>query len=180
MRNLLWLSLCGVILLMPLSAATIQYQVAPTLTPGVFEFTYFISGTFLQNQEVDIQFDPTMYTNLSNGQPAVSSDWDIMVFQPNVPPGTQGDYTAFALVNNPSLAGPFKVDATYTGSGTPGAQFFTIQYFGVDGNSSPTQVGFGNIAPFNADPVPEPTGFVLSAVALSVLGACKAVRHKNG
>src|ERR1700693_3566280 len=113
MRNLLWLSLFGGLLLMPLSADTIQYQVA-TVSPGVYQFTYFLSGSFAANQEVDIQFDPTVYTVLSNGQPAVSSDWDVMVFEPNNPEGTQGDYTAYALVDNPSLAGPFSVDATYT------------------------------------------------------------------
>lgn len=177
MRNLLWLPLCGVLLLMPLSAATIQYQVATTLTPGVYEYTYFINGSFSMNQEVDIWFDPTLYTLLANGQPT-SADWDVMLFQPNSPPGYRGDYTAFANVDNPSLAGPFTVDATYTGSGTPGTQYFTIEQFDPSGLNDLGSIGSGWTTPYNADPVPEPRGFLLSAVGLLVLGlAGKAVRR---
>lgn len=180
MRNLLWLSLCVGLLLMPLSAATIQYQVAPTLNAGVYEFTYFISGTFSANQEIDILFNPSLYTALTNGQANPSSDWDLMLFQPNVPPGQPGDYSAYAQVNNPSLAGPFTVDATYTGSGQPGSQHFMIQQFDSSGMNVISQIDSGWTTPYNADPVPEPSSVFLSAVGLSVLGVFKAVRRRSG
>jgi len=180
MRNLLWLLLCGSLLLtVNLTAATISYTVTP-LGSGVYEFTYFLSGTFGINQEIDIQFDPAEYTLLANGQPAVSGDWDTMVFQPNVPPGQPGDYTLFALVNNPSTAGPFSIDATYSsGTDGPGSQFFTIQQFDESGLNIIGQVGSGWTTPNNTDPVPEPAGFWLSAVGLLVVGALKAVRRQQ-
>jgi hypothetical protein len=181
MRNLLWLSLCGgLLLIMPLSAATIQYQVAPTLTAGVYEFTYFINGTFSANQEIDIQFDPSLYTALSNGQASPSSDWDLMLLQPNMPLGGTGDYQAYAMVNNPSLAGPFKVDGTYTGSGTPGSQAFTIKTLDSSGMNVISETAPSWTTPYNTDPVPEPSSVFLSAVGLSVLGVFKAVRRRSG
>ena len=72
-----------------------------------------------------IYFDETLYANLSN--PTASADWDVITWNPIVPPPSPGGYDALALVDGASLS-PFSIDFTWLGHGTPGSQPFDIYY----------------------------------------------------
>ena len=110
-----------------LAATTIFYQVTP-VGANVYQFNYTVADLALNaNQELDIEFDPALYGLLSNG--LAGAGFDLLLFQPDNPPGSVGLYAALALVNNPSLSGPFQVNAVYKGLGTPGPQPFSIARF---------------------------------------------------
>lgn len=152
------LTLVAGCLAVQLSGATIGFQ-ASSLGGNTFRYTYSISGfTFQANQELDIFFDPLVYDTLFNGK--ASSDFNLLLFQPNNPPGTPGDYSATALVNNPSLAGPFSVDFTLKPGGQPGPQPFTI----FDQNFTPITSGF--TTPQGVGVVPEPASLSLAFAGL--------------
>jgi hypothetical protein len=100
-----------------------------------------------------------------------------MLFQPNDPVLAAGDYSAYALVANPSLAGPFSVNFTLTPGGpTPGAQTFFIEQFDnngfFEGLTTGTTVLLGNSTP-------EPASWQLTALVLVAGGITLAVRSKR-
>ena len=70
------------------------------------------------SDELDISFDPTVFTEISNG--VAPPDFDLLLFQVNNPPGAQGDYSALAVVDHASLAGTFSVDFSYIPGTIPG------------------------------------------------------------
>src|SRR5215831_7571648 len=77
-----------------LGAITIDFQ-ASSLGQGLYRLDYLVSGIQLQmNQELDIRFDPALYGSLSNG--VAGPDYDLLLLQPNNPPGVFGDYSALA------------------------------------------------------------------------------------
>jgi len=154
-------------------AGTIGFQVTP-LGGNVFQYTYSVNGfTFQQNRELDIRFDPTLYTNLGN---AVSpTGYLLTLLPPNNPPGAFGDYSAFAQINNPSTAGPFSVQFTFTGSGQPGSQPFLINQYDNKGFFNSTLASGVTVDPPVAA-VPEPASFTLAGGAL-LLGAFLALRR---
>src|SRR5688572_3705843 len=81
---------------------------------SVYRYTYTLSGfTFQENMELDIRFDPALFSSLSN--PVAPVDFDTLILQPNNPPGAFGDYKPLALIDNPSLSGLFSVDFTLIG-----------------------------------------------------------------
>lgn len=170
MRFLLKISLSALLLIgHPLLAVSIDFQTVdlPDVTPGqdLRRYIYDISGIALTaNQEIDIRFDPVLYGTLSNG--VAGSGFDLALFQPNVPPGASGDYSALALVDNPSLAGPFRVDFVFNGSGTPGSQPFFINQFDRRGNLVGT-IASGFTTATAA--VPEPASMVLLGTSLLIL-----------
>src|SRR5512140_131833 len=103
-------SRCSLFLAAGLSAATMKFEVTPlgTLvlggaTPGgpgatveMQRCTYFLSGiTLLADQEVNIRFDPAVYGALSN--PHAGPGFDVLLFQPNQPPGAFGDFSALSM-----------------------------------------------------------------------------------
>ena len=155
-----------------LAGASIQFEATQIGTTGggdrVFQYSYFVDGTFSVNQELDIRFDPALYRDLSNA--VAEPGFDVLLFQPNNPPGSFGDFSALALVNNPSLAQPFRVDVTYLGSGQPGAQPFFINTFNSNGQIIGSESGF-TTPPSGDAVVPEPGTRELSGVALIVVCA---------
>jgi hypothetical protein len=174
MRKLLWLTVLAGILVSNVNAAAIQLQVT-NLGLNSYRYNYTLSGFALQaNQELDIRFDPAIYTGLSNG--VAPSDYDLLVLQPNNPPGTAGDYRAFALVNNPSLAGPFSVDVTLQNGASPDSQpFFVNQYSQAGLLLSSTAGGFTT----SVSTVPEPATLSLGFLALIIGGAARALRRRS-
>ncbi len=87
----------------------------------------------------------------------MNADWDPISLQPDLALGSNGFYDALALRNTPSLADPFKVQAVWLGTGTPGPQPFTI----YDTNFQPLAQG---------QTIPEPTAALLIFSALAVTG----------
>lgn len=161
MKKLFWLGLSAGLLATHLSAAVIQFQVTD-LGSNVHEYQYFVSGLTLQaNQAIDLRFDPALYGSLSNG--VADAAFNLILIQPNNPPGAAGDYRAITPKANPSLVGPFKVDFTFTGAGTPGSQPFLINQYSAAGLFVST-IDSGVTTPLTG--VPEPTTVALSCAAL--------------
>lgn len=170
-RQLPRLLLLSLLLACSLSATMIQFEVTTHGTTGTYQ--YFISGftgtqpcpdnlALTCNDEIDIQFDPTVFSQISNG--VAPASFSLLLFQPNNPPQAAGDYSALALVSNPSLAGPFSVDFTLAGMGTPGAQAFFIETFDSNGFFEGFAAPTGESTPEVVNGVPEPSSFLLCVV----------------
>lgn len=175
-----WLLLvAGGLAVANLCAASIQYDVADVgvspLGDPIFRYTYFVTDlTLSSNQEVDIRFDPALFGSLFNA--VAGSDFDVLLFQPNDPLGSEGVFSALALVNNPSFAVPFRVDATFIGprGGIPGAQLFSINEFDASGNFRVIETGSTTLSP-----VPEPGTFSYSSMLLALGCGWWAMRRRS-
>jgi hypothetical protein len=159
----------------------LDYQVtsvgsSPGGTP-IYRFTYFLSGiSLLTNEELAIQFDPALYGSLSNGSGPAGID--IALFQPNNPLGATGVYSALSLIDNPSLATPFRVDAIYLGAGSPGPQLFDINQYDDAGGFRVVDSGTTQVV--GGQQVPEPAPFASVGAMLGVLAlACAWVRRRS-
>src|SRR5258707_11741495 len=159
MRNLLRFAIGAGLFSISLQAATVGFTVSP-LGGNNFRYTYDFTGLSLQaNQEVDIRFSPTLFSTLTNG--IAGANFSLAVFQPNNPPGAFGDYAALALINNPPLTGPFRVDFTFLATGTPGSQPFFITQYDAQGNF--LRVVDSGATPPPRGNLPEPPNWLLGA-----------------
>jgi hypothetical protein len=164
------------------SAGVIQYVLDPPPTPpsGVTaeaeSYEYLISGfTLKANQELDIQFDPTLFASIFNG--VAGPGFDLLLLQPNNPPGAAGDYSALALVDSPSWAGTFSVDFKLSGAAVPGPQKFFIDQFDPNGNFvGVIDSGFTTPVPVQTS-VPEPGNLAVLWVVLCAAGVGRAFRR---
>lgn len=144
------------------AAIIVQYQAA-SLGGNLYRYTYFPSGySFSPNQDLDIRFDPALYSNLLNG--VAPASFDLAVFQPNNPPGAPGDYDPLALINNPPLTGTFAISFTYLGTGAPGSQPFFINQFDPAGNLI-ARIDSGR----TVSSIPEPSSLVLLLAGVAAL-----------
>ena len=134
-----------------LPAVTIQSQVS-VVTPGVnpvYNVTYTVSGfDFRDNStvldELDIEFPANTFAQLTSG--VAPASFDLLLFQPNNPPGAAGDYSAAANTDHASLAGTFSVNFTLS---IPAASFnpATLMqlYFINEFDNNPQSSTFGNL-----------------------------------
>jgi len=174
-RNLLRFAIGASLFSISLQAATIGFTVSP-LGGTSFRYTYDFTGLSLQaNQEVDLRFSPALYSTLTNG--IAGADFSLAVFQPNVPPSAFGDYLALAVINNPSLIGPFRVDVTFLGTGTPGSQAFFINQYDSTGNFVGV-IDSGTTTPPGGN-TPEPANWLLGAAGLIFIGIAGTRRHRR-
>jgi hypothetical protein len=191
-RRLLRVLVLSALLAISLSASIIQYEVTTTggtngsANGATGTYQFFLSGFVFRANEpcannpaltcsdaLDIEFDPTMFGQLSNG--VAPTGFDLLLFQPNNPPQAPGDYSALALVDHPSLAGQFSVDFTFIGQGTPGSQAFSIDQFDSHGGFQGV-VATGETAPL-ATGAPEPSSVSLIAAGLMAGGILLALRR---
>ena len=149
-------------------AAAITYvatNVADT-TPGqdLWEYTYRVSlANFASEGGFTVNFDRNFYAQLQSPPPIVNADWDVITIQPDLALNSNGFYDALALRNSPSLADPFKVRFVWLGSGTPGAQPFTVH----DRN-------FATVSQGQTAAVPEPsTRLFMFCIPAAVLLCCR-------
>jgi hypothetical protein len=135
-------------------------------------YTYFVTDlTLLANQELDIRFDPDLYGALTNG--LAGPGFDVLLLQPNNPPGTFGDFSVLALVDNPPFPEALSVDFTFIGSGTPGAQPFFINEYDQSGKFVAT-IASG----FTVAAIPEPGSLALGGTGLLTGGVLWILRRR--
>jgi hypothetical protein len=157
----------------------IQYQATVLDTNGLgqelVQYNYSLSGFNLvdvttptpHDYELDIEFDPTVYLQLSNGE--AGPGFNLLLFQPNNPPGASGVYSALATVNDPSTTGTFSVDALLAagkGPPPPDAQTWVID----DDSQSFTQISSGAVSQQPVAGAPEPPSYWLCGVGLLTVG----------
>ena len=159
---LIWMGLMAT----SVSATTISFQSTSLgTTDGVGRTLYRITWTvqgyvFLTNQELDIRFDPASYGALSNG--VAPAGFSVVLLQTNNPPGAFGDYSALALVDNPSLTGGFRADVFSLGP--PVTQPWEINQFDQNG----TFVGVIDSGVTANSAIPEPSTLVVVGLTLSI------------
>jgi len=156
---------------MELAAGNILVQVT-NQSGNVYQYQFSPTGmTFSQNQEFDVRFDPGLFGSIFSG--VADSDFRLSLLQPNNPVGAFGDYSALALVDNPSLAGPFSVDVTWLGQGVPLATLpFEIHQFDASGRIVAT-LDSGLVG------APEPAEWLLSGGALLLSGLLRSARRRR-
>jgi hypothetical protein len=134
-------------------------------TPGVavWENDYTLSGfSFVQNDDFQLLFDDAVFVSLLNGVANPSSDWDLLLVQPDPGVPAAGVYDMLALVDGPSFSGPFSVQYTLLGSTPPVSQDFQVVHYG-DGGVTLIDSGRATLAPSGA--VPEPSSLQLLTIA---------------
>lgn len=145
-------------------AATVIYTATDltdtTLGEDLWLYEYRVSDfTFASGEGFSISFDRALYTKLQSPPPLVNADWDVLTLQPDLALSSNGLYDALALRAAPSLANDFRVTAVWLGTGTPGAQPFTIH-----------DASFGTIATGQTAAIPEPATSLLVMAGASFLG----------
>jgi hypothetical protein len=178
-RTFLFLALWAGFLAEYLFAETIQFQVSDSGDSlGLDHYSYFVNGITLQaNQELEFQFPPNLFGTLSNG--IAGNGFELVLLQPNNPPGTFGDYGVLALGNYTTSTRMFGVDFVYLGAGEPGPQPYSINQFDQNGNFIST-VESGMTEPASQTEIPEPASFApLVAGLLAMGGALWSVRRRS-
>jgi hypothetical protein len=168
------LPVCALIFVATSGAGTVQYELSTPSpsNPSVQQYTYLVSGfTLAAYEELEIVFPVALFGTLSNDVPV--ADFDVWVDQPNSPQGADGEYNAEALIANPPLTGPFSVDFTYIGAGTPGAQQYFLEQLDANGNLLGL-VGSGSTV---ANQAPEPGNLALAGFLVFAGGVWRAVRR---
>lgn len=162
-----------------LAAGTIEFETT-ALGGNIYSYNYLVSGiSFQPNEQLDIRFDPSAYGALSNG--VAPAGFSVTLLNPNNPPGDPGDYSALAVINNPSVAGSFSVQFAYLGTGLPAAQPFFLNQYNSDGFFQDTiSAGYTTAAVSQADnsPVPEPSTVTLMGFAI-VLGGFRRLSRRR-
>ncbi len=178
MRFVLYTALCVGLLSDTVIASSITFQVSDP--PGGGEtYTYFISGITLQaNQDLELDFPPSLFASLWNG--VAGNGFELLLLQPNNPPGTSGIYDVLALANNTDFTGSFSVDSAYTGPGQPGSQPYSINQFDAGGKFI-SEITSGMTEPANQVTSPEPASFPVIVIGLLVMGlALRSKRRSSG
>jgi len=182
-RIAIWLPLSALLMAGFSHAGTILYEVATVgqlpvqggSTVPLFRYTYQASGmTFLANQELDIVFSAQLYGEISDG--VADPGFDLLLLQPNNPPGAPGHFSALALANIGVGQGTWSVDFTFTGPGQPGSQQFYINQYDANGRFI-TTLESGSTQDLAG--APEPGTFWLLGLVVMGSGVGWAVRRRN-
>lgn len=152
-------------------AVTIEYHVQD-LGNDSFRIQYDVEPVaFDENQELEIRFHPALYRNLSN--PLVSLGFDVLLFQPDDPPGADGRFSALALVDIPAVSHTFAVDVRMQAGYVPGVQEFAINQLDARGLVLETVV-----SGHTSVPTPEPSALPLIGAVLLIARASPAWRRR--
>lgn len=154
-------------------AGTIQYQIEPlsgySTTHGeAYRFSYQAMNLQLDAyQELDIRFAAATFYKIFN--PITGPGVDVLLFQPNNPPGAAGDLSILSLVDGLNLMS-FSVDAIVMGPPPRSLAFLINEYDPVTGEFLGV-VSQGNAVLIG---IPEPSISLLVATGLLWLGALSA------
>jgi hypothetical protein len=166
-------TIAGLMLAASASAGTtIHFTVTdlPDVNPGedLWQYRYSVSGvSFLSGQGFDIAFavgDGFQFGDLVPPQSAPTADFDVMAIQPDPSIPADGLFDAVAQVDSPSLTDDFVSTFIWRGTGTPGAQTFTL----FDTDFSVFETG---------TTVPEPEAALLVFPLVAGLGVCRFGRR---
>lgn len=165
MRICLGLVFAAVLATVTSAAATISTQIAANGTDGsgreIYDYSFILEDVIMSaGEELNIRFDVNLFHGLSN--PTGPAELDILLFQPNIPPGASGDLSALALVGIPPISGPLGVRATLQLGAQPPLNLpFTINRFELrDPQNQPCEV-LGETC--TSTPVPIATGTTVAA-----------------
>ena len=169
-------TIAGLMLAASASAGTtIHFTVTdlPDVNPGedLWQYNYSVSGvSFAAGQGFDIAFavgDGFQFGDLVAPQSGPTTDFDVMAIQPDPSIPADGLFDAVATLDAPSLAGDFVSTFIWRGTGTPGAQTFTL----FDTDFSVFESG---------TTVPEPEALLLLSPLVAGLGLCRFGRRTRG
>jgi hypothetical protein len=180
MRVLIVLLLVGSGFLGGVRGAEVHYEIAGlgvnAAGQSLYRYTYEpVDIVFEKDQELDIRFDPNLFAALFNA--LAPPDFDVLLLQPNTPPGAFGDYSALALVSNPVISSPFSVDVVFIGSGIPGAQPYFINQYDGNGQFVATVIQ-GATTSGSSAVVPEPGSLSVVSAGLCMLGISCLLRRR--
>lgn len=151
------------VLSLPLSASTLAvfYQVT-SLGGNSYRYDYALQNySFLEGDELAIEFPADQYASLSNGEPSAFPDWDLLLFAPNSPPGATGVYSLYALVDAPDVTIAFSVDFSWIGVDAPAAQTFSLNHYDPNTGDFLETLQQGVTETEGAAAVPEPSSTLL-------------------
>jgi hypothetical protein len=162
----------------------IEYQ-ATDISGNEWQYNYTLTGPALNaNQAFTVFFDPTLTSNLTdtstdvtNPSSSAATNWASFVIQGDSVLGSQGFYSALALVNAAgSTADSFTVTFDYLGLGAPGSQAFSIDQFDASGNLI-SNLETGQTTPATSA-VPEPgSGLLLMLGTAALIGLMLRTRR---
>jgi len=122
---------------------------------------YFEDSMIGIGQGFTLLFDPASHAALTDVSIA-GPDWDLIVLQPDTLLPASGVFDGLALADMPDLSGPFQIEFTWLGAGTPGAMPFV--YYDID---------FQALEAGETVPVPEPGTSMLVALGLVCIGGSR-------
>lgn len=168
------------VLSVPLGASTLDvfFQVT-SLGGNSYRYNYALQNySFLEGDELAIEFPADQYASISNGEPSASLDWDLLLFAPNSPPGAAGVYSLYALADAPDVTIAFSVDFSWIGVDGPAAQPFSLNHYDPDTGEflELLQEGITRTEDTALVPEPSPTLLLLSGMLLILFGRSKTAR----
>jgi hypothetical protein len=122
---------CLTVVAFSANAASFHYQATDltdtTAGEDLWQYSYTVSDySFSMDSGFIIYFEPSLYSTLQNPSPTTSSNWDILVIDPNTFIPDDGTFDALSLVDNPSLTDTFSIDFIWLGVNNPGSQSFEV------------------------------------------------------
>lgn len=146
----------------------------------LWQYRYFVDGTFDENQGFSVFFDVGLFEAL-DAEPVTNAGWDVLTFEPDPLLPSDGLYDALALTAGPSLTNAFVVNFLWLGAvgSAPGAQPFMVNQWASDGVTWLASLQDGMTTPLAQPvPVPEPSTLLLMSSAVAGLALRRRRRRR--
>lgn len=141
-------------------SVAVSYTVSD-LGGGTWEYEYSLSGSLSSSDDLAIFFPLATSADL-NDMLTGGGDFTTFVLQPDPGLPADGEYDVIANLDNPSLAPLFDASFTFTGSGSPESQSFTL----YDSSYNILETGETTPTGTTGSVTPEPASLVLLGSAL--------------
>ena len=158
----------------PAASDTINVSYSQSnLSGSQWTYSYSLSGMLSANDLLAIYFPVATSSTIVNLTTAVSG-FTTFVLQPDTTIPAAGEYDILATSATSSFPNPFAATFTYSGTGTPGAQAFTLY------DSSFATILTGTTVAAATTATPEPGSLMLLAMGFAVLFGRIAVKYIHG